>query len=836
MANTFKKSFALAGASLIAASCCFTACGGSKGTNGSFQDYEYEYNQNTLKTECDADTKVDGVLDEARWTVSDLKWVEHHDNSTDVFYKFTTTFGEKGVYFAAVSEDWRIYYNAPYVKKQNTTFDMFLARQDDSKFDNRVYISFNCGNTPWARGLYAYLGHVTVQGGEPNSDDCTGMTLEAFVPWSQLGYKQTPDYNDEKFSVKATCLYQIANASDIRPGYSSGSTFGKYFDFGKSGYLSADGAEGTLGDSKSGYAKGPNWNVDKAGAESEVYTSDRQTLYAPGQTYIFYRDVYSENYRIEATFKPNLNNKQSCGIANDTPKAGLMTGFNEVCFSALMIDYRPSYIKENVLVLTSSFTNSNQTTHTPIYKSQKNEYGDLSKGITLACVKYGSLFYYYVVTENGSKLVYQEEIELLSGMAEPGIQTTNCNVTVTKPGYSYSEEAEEEELLAHLNDTGIYTVKATNKSGGSVTPQSYSVRKGEDLVLNIAPTNVAYKMTALEISRDGEKTWENITADAVQNTTQGKYTIKNIDSNISIQSTFARHDSEVKRYNVSGSVKGNGKAVSSAVVALENKADKSMYYKVNLNNGSYGIQVPEGEYTMFVTAQGYLSAQQSVTVKGGAVQAREVNLQPTVLGGSVTVNDRTLESSTTRCTYSEVDQNTVGFGLSGNDEQVAWLSKVGAVSGDFTVTAVFDYIVGADDDPSAGFTISDGKQLYNLYALGGNNNTGFRFYHPADSTWNNRYQNRKTTTAINYNTGKIIITLKRENGIYSLYSNAYQEGATKATTLRGSVKAGISHDGICVGPGYKENNYRVPEGTVAVGLSVMDSSSFTVTLIGFEKL
>lgn len=825
MAKISRKIF-IAGAFLMASSVCLAACAGPKDANGSFEEYQYNYDQATLKTECDADTKVDGVLDEARWTSPDLKWLEHHDNASQAYFKFTTTFGEKGVYYAAVSEDWRINYTSPYVKAGNTTIDMVLARPDDKNLDDRVQITFNCGNTPWPRGLYAYLGHVTVQGGEANSDDCTGMTLEAFVPWEQLGYRETPDYEDENFTIKANCVYQIANASNIFPGHTTTYNLGKYFDFGKNGYFSADGNEGMLGDSKTGYAKGPNWNIGQA--EEDIYTSGRQITSATGQTYLFYRDVYSENYRIQATFTP----ASPCGIASSSPKAGLMTGYNEFCYSALMIDYQASYLKSNTLVLTSSYTNSGTTTHTMIYKSEPNEYGDLSRGITLACVKYGSLFYYYVVTETGSKLVYQEEIENLGGMAEPGIQTSDCNVTVTDPSYSYSESAEKDDLLAHLNETGIYIVKATNRSGGSVTPQSYSIKKGEDLVLTVAPANGAYKMTALEISRDGENTWQDITVDAAQNTNRGQYVVKNVNSNISVRSTFTRHSSEVQRYNVSGTVKANGKTVSGATVAFENQADKTMYYKVN--NGAYGIQLPEGNYTMYVTAQGYVSATSTVSVHGAAVQMNDVNLTPAALGGSVTVNGKTLLSSTTRCSYSEADQNVVTFNLSGNDEQVAWFSGLGTVDGDFTATAVFEYVNGSDTDPSAGFVVSDGNQIYNLYALGGNNSTGFRFYHPLDY-WSNRYQKRNTTPAINYTTDKVIITVKRKDGTYFLYANTYTDGATEATSLRGSVKGGINHSGISAEE-YRDYNFKVPEGTVAVGCSVMDNSSFNVRLIEFKKL
>ncbi len=831
MKRTAKKTLALAGACLIACTFTLTACGEAKDAAGTFEDFTYRYDQTTLKTECDEDMTIDGVLSEPRWNDAELKWLEHRESSSEVSIRYTTSFSEKGLYLAAVAEDWRIFYNTPYSNIKNSTFDIFLAREGDYSLNDKIFISFNCGNTHWAHGLVSYLGHVTVQGGEPNSDTCTGMTLEAYLPWSQFGYTSAPE------KIRSVCTYQLLNSAtagaiELQPGYVNGYAYGKYYEFGANGFLSADSDEGTLGDSKSGYSKGPDWNVSQAA--QDIYTSNKaqQNVCTTGQTYIFYRDVLNDSYSVSATFTPNVHADGSCGIANNSPRAGLMTGYNAYCFSALMIDMSKSNLDSGTLVLTSSYTHGGSTAHTPIYKSAAGEY-NLRKGITLTCVKYGSLFYYYVGSGSDAQLVYQEEIPLLNGITEPGIQTTNCDVTVTAPSARYYETADRDELLSYLNNTGIYIVSAENGAGGSVTPESYTVKRGGDLVLNIAANSGVYKLDTFEISYDGGE-WNSLVEDARLSAKEGKYVVKNVQHNIAVRSAFVRNSAAMSM--VTGKIASNGIAVGGATVAFENKADKTLYYTANTNQaGEYSLRVPVGEYNVYVRAQGYVAASGEASAAGESAE-KNLNLQPAPIGGSVTVGGKVYASNGAQCDYSLASEGIVTFTETSSETQAAWLSAVGAAEGDFTATIVFEYLSGTDSDPSAGFILADGVQdyPYAMYTIGGNKG-GFRFYHP-DDWWNNRYQGKSGST-VNFLSGqKVIVTLTRVGNTYTLYSDLYTDGMTRAVSLRASIDGGLTHQGISMGtyqPYSSSVTCTVPQGAVAVGISCHAGASFRAQVLEF---
>lgn len=826
-----KRMLAFAAASLMTSALTLTACGEIKDAAGKYKDYVYRYDQTTLKTGCDADTTIDGVLSEERWNDPELKWLEHRESSSEVNMKYTTSFSEKGLYLAAVSQDWRIFYNSPYSNIKNTSFDIFLAREGDYSLNDKIFISFNCGNTHWARGLYSYLGHVTTQGGEPNSDTCTGMTLEAFIPWSQFGYTSAPE------KIRSVCTYQLLNSAtagaiELQPGYVNGYAYGKFYEFGEKGFLSADTEEGTLGDSKSGYSKGPDWNVSRAA--EDIYTSNKaqQNTCTTGQTYIFFRDVLNESYSVSATFTPNIHADGACGIANSSPRAGLMTGYNAYCFSALMIDMSKSNLDSGTLVLTSSYTHGGSTAHNPIYKSGAGEY-DLRKGITLTCVKYGSLFYYYVGSGANAKLVYQEDIPLLNGNTEPGIQTTNCDVTVSAPSARYYQTADRSELLGYLNNTGIYIVSAENGAGGSVTPEAFSVARGGNLVLDVAANSGVYKLDSLEVSYDGGD-WVNLIEDARLNMREGKYVIADIRSNVAIKSAFVRNTAAMS--TVTGRITTGGSSVSGATVALESKTDKTLYFTANTNGeGEYSLRVPAGNYNMIVRAQGFVSSSGEVNATAENA-AKDMAIDRAPVGGSVTVGGKVFASNSTACDYSRAEEGFVTFSENSSETQIAWLSAVGAAEGDFTATAIFEFLSGSDTDPSAGFVLTDGIQNYPyaMYTIGGNKG-GFRFYHP-DDWWNNRYQG-KNGTSINFlNNAKIIVTLKRVGDTYTLYSDVYTDGMTEATSARASINGGATHQGISMGtyqPYSSSVTCTVPKGTVAVGISCHANASFRVQVLNF---
>ena len=814
-----KKLLICLGLFLCAIVCTIAGC--QADAKGSFQDIVYDYNQNTLKAIPDSDMNIDGVLSEENW--EGLHWVENHDTASDVYFKFTMFFSERGLYFAAVSEDWHVYYSSAYAGTKNSGFNVFIAREDDYSLRDRFYVTFDCGNTPYTHGMYAYASHVTVQGGEYNSGESTGMVLETFVPWSEFGYESAPE------TMRAVCSYVFVNGigssattRNIWPGYSNGSNYGKYYEFDASGYTSEDVAGAVLGDSKTGFAKSSDWDLSLA--NENIYKSNKtgQSAVGWGQGYIFFSDICSENYLISATFYPNLYESGSCGVQATNPRVGLLVGYNKFCFSGLLINMNASYIKNGTLQISSAFSQNGSTDDMVIYRGTVSNF---EGGITLSCVKSGTTFFYFLGEGDAAELIYMEEIPLLGGESEPGIQTQSCNATI-KDASAVAYENESSELTEFLNSADIYLVSVEEPEYGIVSAETYAVKKGDDLVLNIRPATGYNKLTKFEISEDGESYFD-YTNQLRSDIDNGVYIYENVQSNLYIRASFVKLTNE-EVGKMSGSVTLNGSAVSGAEITAIGVDDKSMYYTASANSsGKFSASLPKGEYIVTVRAPGCktLTLENPVVVSDESVV--DIALSEAEIGGKVTVNGITLSSSNS-WDYSRGGDLIVSDPSDNGDEEVAWLNGLGA-SENFIVTAVFEYAGGSDADPSGGFVIGDGSNLYAIYALGNDAGygSGIRLY-KADAI-SNRYQQRnKTSEQISFTGGKVIMTFVKNGNTYELYSDMYTEGATEAVTLRGTLTAGESIN-CTTGSGV----FTLPSSEVAVGLSFRKGSSCTIRVLDF---
>lgn len=811
--------------SLIVCAALFFAAGCAAGdAEGSFKDVDYNYEQNTLKAVPDADMKIDGDLSEEKW--QGLHWVENHDTASGVNFRFTMFFSDTGLYFAAVSEDWRVYYASEYAGTKNSGFNVYIARGDDYDLQDRFYVTFDCGNTPYTHGMYSYASHVTTQGGEYNSGDCTGMTLEAYVPWKEFGYESAPE------KMRAVCSYVLvsgigssATTRNIWPGYSNGSNYAKYYEFDETGYTSEDAPDAVLGDSKTNFAKSSDWDLSRS--DENIYSSNKsgQTEVGWGQGYIFFRDIYSDDYLISATFYPDRDESGSCGVDATNPKAGLLVGYNKFCFSGLLINMNSSYLKNGTLSISSAFSQNGSTADTVVYTGSVDNFDD---GVTLSCVKSGTTFFYFLGEGDGAELIYMEEIPLLGGESEPGIQTQSCNVTIKNAkGTAYEDGSPE--LTEFLNAADIYLISVEEPNYGIVSAETYAVKKGGDLELTVRPSTGYNKLVKFEISENGED-YDDFTDEIKRDLDDGIYTYKNVTSNLFIRAEFTKlGNEEVGR--LSGSVTQGGAPVSGAEIIAVGAADKSMYYTASANaSGKYSMSLPKGEYVITVRAAGCktMTAEGTVTV-GAEGATADVTLTEAEIGGKVVVNGVTLVSSA-GWDYSRGGDLIVSDPSDNGDEEAAWLNGLGAAE-NFKVTAVFEYTGGSDADPSGGFVIGDGKAVYAVYALGNDAGygSGIRLYE-AD-TIGNRYQKRdKTSEQIRFTGGKVIMTFVKKGNVYSLYGDMYEEGMTEAKTLRGTLEAGKT---ITCTTGSGE--FVLPSGEVAVGISFRKGSSCTVQVLHYGK-
>ena len=223
--------------------------------------------------EADADMTLDGVFDEARW--SESKWLAAVDRINASQYAdimFTTSYGEKGVYFGMqveetgtnifVNHSRTSYYNSciemymgPYTEGYDSAlcfeFD-FLA---DGTYEPKLnYNSWNSAYTTWDKMPVVASQQL---GGEVNTAECYGYTIEAFFPWEYLefaGYSvETQEerdalvlgidpvhifsFNYDGTDLNADRFWSQWSADYISVGFQNPSTF---FRFGQNGLLACD--------------------------------------------------------------------------------------------------------------------------------------------------------------------------------------------------------------------------------------------------------------------------------------------------------------------------------------------------------------------------------------------------------------------------------------------------------------------------------------------------------------------------------------------------------------------------------------------------------------------
>ncbi len=83
---------------------------------------------------------------------------------------------------------------------------------------------------------------------------------------------------------------------------------------------------------------------------------------------------------------------------------------------------------------------------------------------------------------------------------------------------------------------------------------------------------------------------------------------------------------------------------------------------------------------------------------------------------------------------------------------------------------------------------------------------------------------------------KVIVTLTRVGNTYTLYSDLYTDGMTRAVSLRASIDGGLTHQGISMGtyqPYSSSVTCTVPQGAVAVGISCHAGASFRAQVLEF---
>ena len=260
------------------------------------KDYGYQNPDNTSVAEPDAGFTIDGKADEEAYKNSTWVNLSNKRGNNTVDLAMTSHFGEKGMYFVYdVTESTPIYVNPSRASYINSGIEMYFAPKGvtnmssdhvyeiDLEADGSLTFKKRSGGT-WGNEEGDVSGWIDVgttkdimaqlastpKGGEINSGDCYGYTLEFFIPWDYVEWLgMNPEtMKDEYVSVSPVHItsynYEGTNHSIDRYWYSFGSQLGgdgwgdvdQYFHFDKNGV--ADTVPVTLGTGTHCTVSGPS--------------------------------------------------------------------------------------------------------------------------------------------------------------------------------------------------------------------------------------------------------------------------------------------------------------------------------------------------------------------------------------------------------------------------------------------------------------------------------------------------------------------------------------------------------------------------------------------------
>ncbi len=243
--------------------------------------------------ETDADMTIDGVFDEARW--KEVRWLAAVDRINAQQYadiEFTTSYGEKGIYFGMKVEETgtTIIVNPGRTSYYNSSIEMYMGPNTEGgdsplcfEFDfmpNGTYVAklnyngWNAANTTWDK---MPVMAATLIGGELNTPECYGYTIEAFFPWAYLEFANYDVDTAEKrealvlginpvhifsFTYEGTDLNEDRFWSDWSTDYiaSAWQTPSSFFHFGKDGLLAYDFTVTYSGSGKGTVAEKHGWD------------------------------------------------------------------------------------------------------------------------------------------------------------------------------------------------------------------------------------------------------------------------------------------------------------------------------------------------------------------------------------------------------------------------------------------------------------------------------------------------------------------------------------------------------------------------------------------------
>lgn len=750
---------------LIGLSCSLLVLGLSackEGDSGSNYTYDWTYVEEFVD-ECDADMKIDGVLDEERW--QNLNWLYHGEDNVKLSY--TTAFTEKGMYIAAKAEDEKMQWNARYNFSHfrgngalNSSFWFQIAGPEVE--DGHAMRNFNFFVDAYNRASrnQTRFAAETTTNGDVKTGTATEMITEMFVSWDALNIELGENGELPEF-VYFTPSYRYVVENDassienkwISPtgtypknlmwwNYDKGyagtlADFNWYraktgVHFNKDGYVNYDAEGATLGMSANGICKSDGWDVSKLVSDGEV------TCVAPYEQYIFAKDVYAEKFYFKADLVFNPYTDGNAKYEREWPSMGLavvQSTTNSRCF----------YISGDT-VLDGKMTNGLWQTFSNSIELQnwtKSSFGAVTapagkdvptEGWTLEVIKDGSVIYYFVE----GQFVGSDDIPELSGKACPALFSIGGRGT-----YKNIEVETDASVIDAKLSQAVRTVSTEVSGSGTVELERSALKivdgvAAQDIVVTIIPdTNYVISNIVLEgLDSQITDSWTFF----LENYENGVLTIPNeyIKDNVTIKVNFTRLRSVLNENQVielTGTLKSeDGKTLVGSNLVVYDENCKPLYYSViTSSTGKYSLFLPKaGTYTFEGRDLEMTGVYKARVLGTGGYKSTTYEIDLTEVEGAKLEQDFVLEFLEFRPTQlaSELYSSQVEYTLDGNYKLKGAYYFEGesvAQAEDFVLYATVDQTISEDISSEMGFVVGtgDGKNGHYLFFALKKVNDGF---------------------------------------------------------------------------------------------------------------
>lgn len=757
------------------------ACEGEKVSTEQPEELKYHYNYEISSLAIpDAFMTMDGKLEETEWQgqIPHVNVVENMTISTK------TIFTDKGLYVGVEVTDNGIYYAADFNMDKNSSVKITVSPVDmitPIRANDEITVDIDTKNLR-SYCVIKYAFASSVQGGAVNSGDSTGMTTEFFLPWGEM---PLPEKGVKPDRVRVAASYNKVTGADlyatnrwVNPGYQQRKPSLCYV-FDENGYTQQDSDAESIGNSYSGLSKTGGWDLSDA-ANGVYHTIGNNNQW------LFFKNISAENYIVQATVKI------VGGIDDPGPHAGIMIGRNETQKNALLVDGRVAYLSGNrtqLRVLTQAGTSWSLG---PILYHDTNF--PLKDKLQLKVIKNGSLIYYIV----NDTYICSDELLGMEGKTEPGLYTVGCEAYFSNLSCTVYDTAKNEEKESLVAEIARYTNTVTvpeNLRGGVIESNCRDVVDGGDVQISLQ-LMAGYKLDTFEINGEDK-------LDELRNKIDGNvYTLKNVTEAVEINATFVKLNG-VKIRTVKGAVEtSDGLFEDKAKVLVIDKNDSlGIYTTAAKAYSGYNLRLPEGEYEISISLDGYQTKTEEFTLSGGTLE-RETMLLTSAKGlpvnAMVTLNNGEICSGTINYGYysdGSVVGDTAGHGYTylkdAHGERMVVEANISLVSNpsDMNPSAGFTFSTKSDAD-IYGFTIlciQDGLRIGNIDKLKN-----------GDPTWGkNILKLRSTTFRDTKQSGSIHLAVVRDGGLYYVFLDrdfvdTYTIDYTVGETATGFYTAGCS--------------------------------------------